>query len=103
MQDNIFGKGNIYQIICKNSETALRIDCVQSPLGSKISACNIDSQDITQLWLIDKVNNGKDYELCNALSCYCLDDDYGIVYLKKGKWANSQLFKIEKAPFEGFY
>lgn len=72
-------------------------------MGCKVDGAVINVQDVAQLWFIDKINDGKDYELGNALSDLVIEDGGGIIYMKKGNWAKYQMFKILKAPFEGFY
>ena len=96
-------KGTLIQVICKSNETALKIENVQAPLGCKVDGAPSDPQDVAQLWFVDKINDGKDYELGNALSDLVLEDGGGIVHMKKGNWAKYQMFKLQKAPFEGFY
>lgn len=102
-QNNLFPKGTLLQIICKSNEAALRIDNVQQHSGSKVSGAAINPQDVPQLWYLDKINNGKDYEFANALSGFVFDESGGIIYLNKGVWGKNQMFKVEKAPYEGFY
>lgn len=73
---------------------AIKIQNVQNHLGSKINSGSINSQDVTQLWFIDIINNGKDYELANALSGFVFDETGQIVTLTKGNWTKTQMFKI---------
>lgn len=72
-------------------------------MNCRVDGAVINSQDVTQLWFIDKINDGKDYEFANALSDLVIEDCGGVIYMKKGNWAKFQSFKIQKAPFEGFY
>lgn len=63
----------------------------------------VNNQDISQLWYIDKVNHGKDFEIVNAVSGLVFDDNAGIINLTKGVWGKHQMFQIEKAPNGKYY
>lgn len=99
-----FPKGTLYTIVCKANEEALRIENIEKQENSRITSEVHNPQELTQLWFIECVNAASgDFEIVNALSGYCFDEESGEIHLKRGKLANDQLFCVEKAPVHAYY
>lgn len=97
-----FPRGMLYLIVCKSNEQALRIDNIEKHDNSRVSSEVPNSQNLTQLFFIERINNDE-FEIVNALSGFCFDEESGEIHLKRGKQAKDQLFWIERAPVQGFY
>lgn len=81
---------------------ALRIQNLEKHDNSRIDCAVPNPQDLTELFFIERIDNN-DFEIVNALSGFCFDEESGEIHLKRGKQAKDQLFWIEKAPVQGFY
>lgn len=54
------------------------------------------------MWFLTQIKN-QDFEIVNALSSFCFDEEKGEIRLKKGEQKNDQLFAIERVPGEGYH
>lgn len=97
-----FPRGALYLIINKSNEWALKIDDTANQHNSRIDSAAPNPQDLTQLFFVEQVGNDE-FEIINALSGYCFDEESGEIRLKKGKQAKDQLFPLEKSPIQGYY
>ena len=99
MQALAFPRGNIYQIICRDGNRALRIESnnPQEFDGCRIVGTQPNAHDLGQLWMIEKVGSGDDeYEIVNCQSNLVMDEEWGDIKLKFGKQNSDQLYKVEK-------
>jgi hypothetical protein len=67
-----------------------------------VSGASPNAQDISQLWLVDRTRDNY-YEIVNALSDFCLDEQSGEFKLSKPKWSNSQLIQLEKSDVKEYF
>jgi hypothetical protein len=76
-----FPRGTLYLIICKANEHALKIESVDKHDNSRVNSTHPNPQDITQLFFIERINNDE-FEVVNALSGFCFDEELGEIHLK---------------------
>jgi hypothetical protein len=78
MQALQFPRGNIYQIVCQDGNQALRIQ-TNNPKEydkARIVGAVPNSNDLGQLWMIEKVGLGEDeYEIVNCQSNFVWDEE----------------------------
>jgi hypothetical protein len=93
----VFKQGVTYLVICEADKEALRVELVNggSPV-EKILHAKPNHQDLTQLFFINSL--GDSYEIINAASGHCFDQDGDFVKLKGTKQAKDQRFSIHLAP-----
>jgi hypothetical protein len=68
-----FPRGDYYQIVCRSGDQALKIQESDPNLhnDSRIISTLPNSNDNTQIWMIEKIGTGDDsYEVVNCLSTY---------------------------------
>lgn len=101
-----FPKGNIYMIVCKAGDRALRI-AENNPDDfekSRIVSADPNPQDLGQLFMVENVNGKEDgYEIVNLLSSKVFDEEHREIKLRTGKQKKDQLFLLEAAPIEAFH
>ena len=79
MQGNqalVFPRGNIYQIICKEGNQALRIasNNHEEYNKSRIIGTQPNAHDLGQLWMVEKVGADEDdFEIVNCQSNFVWD------------------------------
>lgn len=84
----------MYVIINEGEKQALRVELISG--GSeveKVLFAKPNHQDLCQLFFVENLGNDN-YEVLNASSGHCLDEEGHLVKLKKTKQANDQLFYI---------
>jgi len=106
MQPLQFPRGNLYQIICLDGNQALRIQAGdhKSFDKSRIVGTAPNENDLSQIWMIEKVGSGDDqFEIVNCVSNLVWDEDGHEIHLKFGKQSGDQLYKVERANKETFW
>lgn len=68
-----FPGGTLYLIICKANELSLRIENTQTHKDSRVTGAAPNPQDLSQLWFVERTKDSA-YEVVNALSDFCLDE-----------------------------
>ena len=73
----------------------------ETAVDSRIIGGEVDPENLHQLWFVEEVKPD-DYEITNAVTGYCFDEENGQIRIEKGKKASDQLFYIEKAAQVGY-
>lgn len=106
MQALLFPRGNIYQIVSQDGNQALKIQAgnPKEYNKSRIVGTAPNNNDLSQLWMIEKVGHGEDeYEIVNGQSNLVWDEEGKEILLREGKQSGDQLFKVEKFQNNSFW
>lgn len=106
MQALLFPRGNVYQVVCQDGNQALRIQANNWKEfdKSRVVGTAPNSNDLSQLWMIEKVGHGEDeFEIVNCQSNLVWDEEGDEVKLRFGKQSSDQLFKVERYQNNSFW
>lgn len=106
MQALQFPRGNVYQIICQDGNQALRIQATDYKGfdKSRISGALPNANELSQLWMVEKVGHGEDeFEIVNCQSNLVWDEEGDEIRLRFGKQSSDQLYKVERYNANSFW
>lgn len=82
-----------YLLIAKETQLAFKVANALDSMNSKVIACEPDVDDLSQLWFASTEKLG---EITNAATGLVMEVEDGVIYLRRGRLKQSQLFFLNK-------